>query len=358
MGGPVTNDQWKQATLPVSLGGLGFRSALLNSPGAFLRSLIDSSQIMEDILGEQNKFQDQDLVDLINSYTGENEFCLEEAVNSSQKVISHAVESNLAKELMDGATSEREKARLNAVSLKHSGDWLNAVPVKALGLHIHSQEFAVALKYRLGVPVYPSSGPCRACTTTESDVYGDHALGCSSEGTRIFRHNSLRDVVHATAQQAHLNPAKEESALLPESGGRPADVYLPGWSSGKDTALDIAVVSPLQALLVKKAAEEAGSAACKRYKDKLTKYLHPCEQEGIQFIPVVVETMGGWHPESASVLTKLSRQLSAQTGVSFEETTRHFFQRLSITLVKGNSSLIMRRMPTCTDARVDGDVDQ
>ena len=139
MGGPVTNDQWKQATLPVSLGGLGFRSALLNSPGAFLRSLIDSSQIMKDILGEQNEFQDQDLVDLINSCTGENEFCLEEAVNSSQKVISHAVESNLAKELKDGATNEREKARLNAVSLKHSGDWLNAVPVKALGLHMQNK---------------------------------------------------------------------------------------------------------------------------------------------------------------------------------------------------------------------------
>ena len=67
--------------------------------------------------------------------------------------------------------------------------------------------------------------------------------------------------------------------------------------------------------------------------------------------------MGGWHPESASVLSKLSRQLAAQTGVTYEETTRHFFQRLSILLVKGNSSLIIRRMPTCTDARVDGVVD-
>ena len=118
------------------------------------------------------------------------------------------------------------------------------------------------------------------------------------------------------------------------------------------------MVSPLQALLVKKAAEEAGSAASKRYKDKLTKKYHqPCDREGIHFIPVVVETMGGWHPESASVLSKLARQLAAQTGVTNEETTRHFFQRLSILLVKGNSSLIMRRMSICTDARVDGVVD-
>ena len=48
----------------------------------------------------------------------------------------------------------------------------------------------------------------------------------------------------------------------------------------------------------------------------------------------------------------------AKSAANVEETTRHFFQRLSITLVKGNSSLIMRRMPTCTDARVDGDVDE
>ena len=70
-----------------------------------------------------------------------------------------------------------------------------------------------------------------------------------------------------------------------------------------------------------------------------------------------VEALGGWHQESAMIITKLARQLSSQTGGIFEEISRHLFQRLSIILVRGNSNLIITRMPTFVDARVDGDLD-
>ena len=46
-----------------------------------------------------------------------------------------------------------------------------------------------------------------------------------------------------TAKQAALSPAKEERALLPGSEGKPADIYIPGWVSGRDAALDVTVVS-------------------------------------------------------------------------------------------------------------------
>ena len=38
-------------------------------------------------------------------------------------------------------------------------------------------------------------------------------------------------------QNAALVPAKEERALIPGSDARPADVLIPSWISGKDTAL-------------------------------------------------------------------------------------------------------------------------
>ena len=34
--------------------------------------------------------------------------------------------------------------------------------------------------------------------------------------------------------------------LLPGEVGRPADVLIPGWSSGKDVAYDVTVINPLQ----------------------------------------------------------------------------------------------------------------
>ena len=135
------------------------------------------------------------------------------------------------------------------------------------------------------------------------------------------------------------------------------DYFLPGWSNGRHAALDVTVVSPLQVQLRKKAAEEKGSAANKRYNEKNAKYLAPCEREGIQFIPLVVETFGGWHPNSEIVLTKLAKQLAAQTGNQPSEVTSHLYQRLGILLARGNSSLITRRTPVFADPMVDGVID-
>ena len=38
------------------------------------------------------------------------------------------------------------------------------------------------------------------------------------------------------------------------------------------------------------------------------KYWQACANEGIEFLPMVVETLGGWHPEASEVVTKLAQQ--------------------------------------------------
>ena len=205
-------------------------------------------------------------------------------------------------------------------------------------------------------PVFPASGPCLACGDP-SDKFGDHAIGCGKEGERIYRHNIIRDAVHSSARSAALAPAKEASSLLPGSADKPADVFLPGWAGGRDAALDVTVVSPLQVQLRKKAAEESGSAADKRFKEKMNKYYTACNNEGIQFFPLVVETFGGWHNESEAVITKLAAQLARQTGGETAETKRHLFQRLVVLLVRGNAALITTRAPQDSDAIVDGILD-
>ena len=160
-----------------------------------------------------------------------------------------------------------------------------------------------------------------------------------------------------TAKQASLSHAKEQSALLPGSAEKPADVYLPGWANGRDAALDVSVVSPLQQQLIQKAAEEAGSAAEKRNQEKLSRYHNVCQAEGIEFLPVVVETLGGWHKDGVEVISKLARQLASHTGGAKDEVTRHLFQRLGVLLARGNAALILNRVPVYTDAIVDGDQD-
>ena len=164
-------------------------------------------------------------------------------------------------------------------------------------------------------------------------MYGDHAVGCASQGERISRHNHLRDALYHTAQSAHLGPLREERALLPGAGGeRPADVLLPHHAGGKHEALDVCVVSSLQAQLVDRAAVEPGHALAHRYQQKWRKYGDACAAEGIVFTPLPFEVLGGLHEVSVSTIKKLGQALARANGQDEEEVTRHLFGRLSILL--------------------------
>ena len=64
---------------------------------------------------------------------------------------------------------------------------------------------------------------------------------------------------------------------------------------------------------------------------------------GLAFIPMPVETLGGWHVEAELQVKKLGAALARQSGREEAECVRHLFQRLSILLVKGNAALFLNR---------------
>ena len=78
---------------------------------------------------------------------------------------------------------------------------------------------------------------------------------CGSAGERVSRHNALRDALYSAAVSASLGPSREGRFLLPGDDRRPADVLVPHWTGGQDTAWDVTVIHPLQAATV------AGAAA-------------------------------------------------------------------------------------------------
>ena len=151
---------------------------------------------------------------------------------------------------------------------------------------------------------------------------------------RIAKHNHVRDAIFAAASQAALGPRNGPAGLLPGSNERPADVLLPFLANGKDAALDISVVNPLQQELVRKVARDGDSGVQHSFNIKMGKYSDRCEAEGIEFIPLIVDTFGGWHKESLEVVSKLGRQVSRQTGKEEEEIVRQLRQRVAILLVR------------------------
>ena len=87
--------------------------------------------------------------------------------------------------LIEESGSIRDKARMGSLGLPNAGAWLNVVPSPALSLNLQPAEFIVAVKYRLGMPVFSREGRCMACPVM-SDVEGDHAISCGWGGREDY----------------------------------------------------------------------------------------------------------------------------------------------------------------------------
>ena len=362
LGSPVSNIQWEQAKLPVAMGGTGLRSASDHAPIAHATSLLSAQPLIKNLLGngdEESYYAlPQDLLDCVSARQGE-EATTETLTGISQKQGSLKVDlANKSVLVNFHATvgSQREIARMNSLGLPHQGDWLSVVPCQALGLHLRGVEFTFCLKYRLGMPLFSAEGPCPHCKQ-QNDVMGDHALGCAMTRDRIARHNLLRDVLYETAASAALGPVREEKNLLPGRAARPGDIFLRHWSSGKDAALDVTVTNSLASSHVAGTAAEAGSALNKVVKRKVDGAAEACRDQGIVFLPLAVETLGGMHKVAVQQVKQLAAALARHTGQLESTTTSHLFQRFSLNLMRGNSVMLTTRAPNddFPQAQVDGE---
>ena len=358
LGTPLTSPQWQQASLPVASGGLGLRLADTHGAAAFLSSFGASQLLVQEMRWRQQDFNGTNVdsaLEELNTLLGDH-LTQGEVTVMTQRKLSALVDEESHSRLLQATAVPRELARLNCVSREGAGDWLNALPSKTLGLHLRRTEFITAIRYRLGLPVFRVQGECPmpACHVT-NDIMGDHAISCAIGGERISKHNHVRDAIFKAAVEAGLGPVREPDGLLPGSDDRPADVLIPIWTEGRDTALDITVVNPLQQALLARASEEGDSAVEHAHKAKLRKYEERCDAEAITFLPLAVDTFGGWHKVGLATITKLGKQLARNLGKEEDEVVRHLRQRLGVLIVRDNAMMMASRHPTFAPPDVDGD---
>ena len=328
------------------MGGLGLRSAVDHAPTAHAVSLLAAQPLLDGLLGEdvEDPSLPQSLLDLISTKIGE-EASVELLSGVSQKMASLKVDllnQSLLLQTISERGEVREIARMASLGLPHAGSWLSVVPSPPLGLHLRAPEFIPNLKYRLGIPVYTSDGPCPVCSKP-SDRMGDHSLGCSKTGDRIARHNMLRDVIFEAAASADLGPSKEEKNLLPGTIARPGDVTIRRWCNGKDGAIDVTVTGPLSSSNVAGTAAKAGASLEKACQRKVRDTAEACRQEGIVFLPFAIETLGGFHPGAIAQVKQLAAALARCKGLEEGEVTSQLFGRLSLTLMRSNATMLSSR---------------
>ena len=103
--------------------------------------------------------------------------------------------------------------------------------------------------------------------------------------------------------------------------------------------------------------EEGDSAVEHAHKAKLRKYEERCDAEAISFLPLAVDTFGGWHKVGLKTITRLGRQLARNLGKDEDEVVRHLRQRLGVLIVRDNAAMMESRHPTFAPPEVDGDPD-
>ena len=164
------------------------------------------------------------------------------------------------------------------------------------------------------------------------------------------------ETVEALGDSKHQENCESEKTATNDNSVKVNDVLIPSWTGGRDTALDVTVVSPQLTERVDLSITTPGHTLKVAFNDKCRDYLEACEREGITFIPLPVETLGGWHKKAVEQLRKIARAQARSTGKEEEESIRHLFQRLGVLLVKGNAALLLNRIPSFPLPEIDGEL--
>ena len=114
------------------------------------------------------------------------------------------------------------------------------------------------------------------------------------------------------------------------------------------------MVNSLQEAMVEDSATRPGSALDKAYDRKMRGAAEDCLAQGIVFLPLAAEALGGWHEMAVNKVKKLASAVARQTGQEEGEVVHHAFTRLSTLLQRGNSAILGNRIPSHAAAFTDG----
>ena len=177
-------------------------------------------------------------------------------------------------------------------------------------------------------------------------------LTCKKTGLKVLRHDGLREVFLRHCVLGAVEAERETPDLLPDSNERPADVLLrasPNLSTLKilnfagsaHACLDFAVTHTLQPKFIERASVSAGVAAAEyecKVKDKA--YATKCNQNGLDFVPMVTECMGG--QRAKPVLKFVSRAVANRKNLD-EDVAQTYLQRAcSVVLQRHNAIALLR----------------
>jgi hypothetical protein len=186
------------------------------------------------------------------------------------------------------------------------------------------------------------------------DVFGDHAICCCHGTSYLFRHNNVRDILGHSARAAGLSAVViEQKNQIDGSNEKPGDITVQQYHRGfTSSAFDVTVSHPLQKRYIEVAMEEGGVAAQDAHDRKLQKSLAVCRKEGIQFVPLAWESLGGATETVHETLSRWTDMEGARGGYPTALIRRNLYAQLSCSLARHLARAVLDRQPEVECDRV------
>ena len=248
-----------------------------------------------------------------------------------QRLLTHEVEDIRHNRMLE-KESESGRARALAACAQGASRLFTVVPTEP-SLQLTDAEMEHAIQLRLGesLPGPLPSSECKCGSPVGPDpVTHFHSCRLNHKNSQYDRHQNIVRVLSDFArQEAGIAVVVEGSS---HEHARPdLTLYYPD----EVEQLDVSVTHPLVPSYVRGASQAQLSAAERRAKDKISKHAHKSRHQGYSFRPFVLETLGGFHAEAAS---GLSRLVEAATNLNSSRVAvfHQLANRLVVALARGN----------------------
>ena len=242
--------------------------------------------------------------------------------------VKHVYESTIS--VANNDAPLEEKATLAAAADRHSGAWLNAVPIQQNGLCLTNEELRIRVCIRLGLKMcLPQPCVCGASI----DAYGTHCFTCKRNSGKNARHSMMNELLKHELTKCQIPSRLEPSGLSGFNGLRPDGVTCVPWSRGQPVAWDFTCVHTLCASHLRTTQGLVGEAARRAEAKKTAKYA--LSATDVSFRPLAVESLGVLGPSAAEFITDLGRrQIDALKDT---RAASLLLQRFSLQLQRGNT---------------------
>ena len=336
----LSGASYEQATLPVKHGGLGIRRATDLTLPTFISSVKASKDVTTCILQKCNQVRTEDpketqAVDLWKARSG-----APTPASTAQKSWDEPLVLLRRDALVGSAADDVTRARLTGVTASGAGAWLQALPSHSLGLKLTNEQIRIATGLRLGCDLC-TEHRCIRCGHVV-DTTGHHGLHCAKGSAgRASRHAEANNLLSRSLTSANTPNMLEPRNVSRDDGKRPDGMTMIPWKTGRMLVWDFTCTDTLAPSYLQTALRGPGYVADAAEQRKTAKYRQLGDK--FFFVPVGVETLGGWGSDANAFIKDLGRRLAK---ITFDKRSTAFLrQRLSIAIQRGNATSVLGTLP-------------